>query len=191
LLIITLVLITGFTFAAQAQTQKSAGIKTVDFSNFSYNTSFEPKTVKLTGGKFEDGGSYESGGTLYELFDKPVYGDLNGDKSEEAVVEIKMSGGTLRGFEVQAYTFQKGAAKMLARIDDGRVLADYRKYYPKAYLHYAGNNPPMIQNGRVIVEALTEGDFACPKYTAVFNYKLSGGKFILSGKPTRKNFNCS
>ena len=191
-----LILITGFAFVAQAQTEKTSGIRDIDFRNFSYSTLFDgsenPKTIKLVNGKFEDGGSYESGGTLYELFDKPVYGDLNGDKSEEAIVEIKMSAPpTLRSFEVQAFTFQKGKPKMLARINDGRLLADYQKYFPKAFLHYAGNNPPMIKDGIVIVEALTEGDFACPKYTAVFNYKLSGGKFVLSGKPVRKSFNCS
>ncbi len=189
-----LVLTAAFIFAAQAQTQKPAGIRDVDFNNFSYDASFdEPKTVKLTNGKFEDGGSYDDGFPLYELFGKPVYSDLNGDKSEDAVVGVKMSAPpSLRSFEVQAFTFQNGAAKRLARINADQVVKDYKKHYPKnALLHYAGVNPPKIQNGLVIVEALTEGSFACPKYTAVFNYKLSGGKFILSGKPARKPFVCN
>jgi hypothetical protein len=184
------VLIAASVFAARAQT----GIKSVDFSNFSYETSMgEPKTVKLTSGKFEDGGTYDAGFPLYELFGEPVYGDLNGDKSVEAVVEIKMSApSTLRAFEVQAFTFKKGTAKMLARIDTEQAARDYKKYYPKnADLHYAGVNAAKIQNGLVIVEALTEGSFACPKYTAVFSYKLSGNKFVLSGKPTRKAFACN
>lgn len=193
---LAIIIITGFAFTAQAQTTKSSGIKDVDFSNFSYRTSFDdpktPKTISLSGGKFEEGGSYDSGGTLYELFGQPAYGDLNGDKSEEAVIEIKMSApSTLRAFEVQVYTFQKGAPKMLARLDDSLVLKDYRKYYPKTDLHYAGTNPPKIEKGQVIIEALTEGNFACPKYTAVFTYKLSAGKFVLSGKPVRKSFNCN
>jgi len=183
------VLIAAGVFAAQAQT----GIKSVDFSNFSFDTSMsEPKTVKLTSGKFEDGGTYDAGFPLYELFGKPVYGDLNGDKSADAVVEIKMSApSTLRAFEVQAFTFENGAAKMLARIDSEQAAGDYKRYFPKnSDVHYAGLNPPKIQNGRVIVEALTEGSFACPKYTAVFSYKLSGDKFVLSGKPVRKVFVC-
>lgn len=188
-----LVLIAASSFAAKAQTQKTVGIRDIDFTNFTYATSFETKTVKLANGKFEDGGSYDAGFPLFELFGKPVYGDLNGDKNQEAVVELKMSAPpSLRGFEVQAYTFQNGAAKLLARINADQALSDYKKYYPKtAVLHYAGINPPKIQNGLVIVEALTEGSFACPKYTAVFKYKLSGGKFILNGKPTRTPFVCN
>lgn len=183
-----LVLVAASAFAAQAQTTKPAGIKEVDFGNFSYRASFgdpaNQKNIKLANGELSD----TDEGVTYRLFDKPVYGDLNGDKSEDAVVEIKLDSiGSYRAFEVQAYTFQNGAAKMLARIDSDQVQKDYRKHFPKnADLHYAGVNPPKIQNGLVIVEALTEGSFASPKYTAVFNYKLTNGRFILSGKPTRK-----
>lgn len=190
------VTVAGLSAAAQAQTKNGSGIRDVDFGNFSYRTAFgdaaNAKTVKLTKGKFEDGGKYDEGGQLYELFGKPVFGDLNGDKTEDAVVEIKLSGApSYRAFEVQAYTLQNGQPKMLARIDSDRVLTDYRKYYRNGDLHYAGNNSPKIQNGSVVVEALTDGSFACPKYTAVFAYKLTGGKFVLNGKPTRKPFNCN
>lgn len=193
---LALFFIIGAAFAAQAQTTKTSGIRDVDFRNFSYGTLFEGsekrQTVRLAGGKFEDGGDYDSGGTLFELFGAPVYGDLNGDKSDEAVVELKMSAPpTLRAFEVQAFAFSKGQPKMLARINSERVLADYQKYFPKAFLHYAGANPPRVKNGIVTIEALTDGSFACPKYTSIFNYKLSAGKFALSGKPVRKKFDCS
>jgi hypothetical protein len=187
------VLIQAFAFAAQAQTKKTAGIRDVDFSNFSYRVLFDDpkkeKTLKLANGQLSDS---EEGNT-YSLFDKPVYADINGDQSEDAVVEIKLdSAGSYRDFEVQAYTFKNGAAKLLARVVANQVSKDYKKYYPKnPLLHYAGVNPPTIQNRLVIFEALTEGSFACPKYTAVFSYKLSGGKFILSGKPTRKPFVCN
>lgn len=188
-----LVLIAASAFAAQAQTPKPAGIKEVDFSNFSYQASFgdpaNQKTIKLINGELSD----TDEGVTYKLFDKPAYGDVNGDKSEDAVIEIKLDSiGSYRAFEVQAYTFQNGAAKMLARIDSDQVQKDYQKHFPKnADVHYAGANPPKIQNGLVIVEALTDGSFACPKYTAVFSYKLSGGRFVLSGKPTRKPFVCN
>lgn len=182
------ILITGLTFAANAQTAKPSSIRDVDFSNFSFSSAFDNSAnqkLTLSSGKFEEEGM------LYELFGQPVYGDLNGDKSEEAIVEIKGSGGSYRTFEVQAYTFQKGAAKLLAHFTELVPLKDYRKYYGKGDLHYAGTNPPKIQNGHVLIEALMDGSFACPKYTAVFDYKLIGSKFVLSGKPTRKNFNCN
>lgn len=187
-ILLAFIFIASAIFTAQAQTAQTGNIKDVDFSNFSYRTmvgdAANPKTLKLTNGKLE------ADDMVYELFGKPVYADLNGDKSEEAIVEVNLSGGSYRAFEVQVFTFQKGAAKMLARLDSDRVLKDYRKYYPKTDLHYAGVNPPTVKNGIITVEALTEGNFACPKYIAVFNYKFSAGKFIPSGKPTRKNFKC-
>jgi hypothetical protein len=188
-IILAFILIAGVMLVAQAQTAQTGTIKDADFSNFSYNATFgdaaNRNTIKLSDGKLEEDG------LLYELSGKPVYADLNGDKTEEAVVEIKVSGGSYRAFEVQIFTFQKSAAKMLARLDSNRVLKDYQKYYPKTSLHYAGINPPTVKNGIITVEALTEGSFACPKYTAVFNYKLVAGKFVLSGKPTRNNFKCN
>ena len=190
---IVFTLVAGLTLGSKAQTGKTETVRSVDFSNYSYNVTLdEPKTIKLTAGKFEDGGSYDAGFPLYELFGEPVYGDLNGDKGDEAVVEVKMSApSSLRGFEVFAYTFQNGAAKPLAQLNSERVQADYVKSYPKGALHYAGKNPPKIQNARVIVEALVDGNFACPKFTAVFSYKLSGKKFVLIGKPMRKPFACN
>lgn len=183
------VFISGLALVANAQTASPSSIKDIDFSNFSYRTTVgdaaNPNTFKLTDGKLE------ADGMVYELFDKPAYADLNGDKKEEAIVEIKLSGGSYRAFEVQVFALQKGAATMLARLDSDRVLKDYQKYYPKTSLHYAGTNPPTVKNGIITIEALTEGSFACPKYTAVFNYKFSAGKFVSSGKPMRKNFNCN
>lgn len=187
--LLTFIFIVISAFAAQAQTAQIKTIKDVDFNNFSYRTmvgdAANPKTVKLSEGKLE------ADDLVYELLGKPVYADLKGDKSEEGIVEIKLSGGSYRAFEVQIFALQNGAAKMLARLDSDRVLKDYRKYYPKTDLHYAGINSPAVNNGIITIEALTEGSFACPKYTAVFNYKFSAGKFILSGKPVRKNFKCS
>lgn len=187
-IVLAFIFIASAVFTAQAQTAQTGNIKDIDFGNFSYRTvvgdAANPKTFKLTDGKLEDDG------IVYELFGKPAYADLDGDKNEDAIVEVKLSGGSYRAFEVQVFTFQNGAAKMLSRLDSDRVLKDYRKFYPKTDLHYAGGNAPMVKNGIITVEALTEGNFACPKYTAVFNYKFNAGKFILSGKPTRKSFKC-
>lgn len=191
----TLVLVSCLTAAAQTQGTRTSGVRGVDFNNFSYRVSFggdQEKTIILRNGKLEEGGKYEEGGMLYELFGKTAYGDLGGEGREDAVVEIKLSGApSYRDFEVQAYAFQDAQAKLLARIDGEGVLKDYQKYYRNGELHYAGINPPRIRDGHVIVEALVDGSFACPGYTAVFDYKLSGGKFVLTGKPTREQFKCN
>jgi hypothetical protein len=113
---------------------------------------------------------------------------VNGDGSEDAVVLIRCGSGagTLRAFEVHAYSSQDGQAKLLARLDSTAVESDYQKSYPGGVVFYAGETGPKILNGHVLVEALTDGSFAGPENTATFDYQLSGGKFVLSGKPTRK-----
>ena len=179
----------------KAPDKTSRGIRSVDFRNFSYRITLgdpaKAQPIKLQNGKYEDGGKYEAGGLLYELFGKPLYGDVNGDGIEDAVVEIKLSGSpTYRAFEVYACTFQNRRAKLLGRLNSVLVLNDYRRYYPDGDLHYASNSPSRIRNGHVIVEALTDGSFACPAYTTIFEYRLGRGRFQLSGKPIRKPFKC-
>lgn len=175
--------------AAPASNQTS-GIRGVDFLNHSYQTSVcsedagLPKTVKVLGGKFKDGDD-----NFFDVAgDETAYGDVNGDGSEDAVVLIRCgsSVGTLRAFEVHAYSLQNGQAKLLARLDSTAVERDYRKSYPRGVVFFAGETGPKIVKGRVLVEALTDGSFAWPENTTTFGYHLSRGKFVLSGKPTSK-----
>lgn len=88
-------------------------------------------------------------------------------------------------FEVHAYSFHNKQAQLLARLDSIGVERDYQKSYPDGTVFYAGENGSQIVNGHVIVEALVDGSFANPEMVAAFDYQLSGGKFVLSGKPTR------
>lgn len=175
--------------AAQTPSQTS-GIRGVDFLNHSYQTSVcseevgLPKTVQVRGGKFKDRDD-----NFFEVAGgETAFGDVNGDGSEDAVVLIRCGSGagTLRAFEVHAYTLQGGQAKLLARLNSTAVEGDYQKSYPGGIVFYPGETGPKIVNGHVIIEALTDGSFAGPENTATFNYQLSGGKFVLSGKPTRK-----
>jgi hypothetical protein len=166
-----------------------ADIRSVDFLNYSYQASVcsedtgLPKTVKVSNGKFKD-----SDNNFFEVAKEEIaYGDVNGDGSEDAVVLIRCgsAAGTLRAFEVHAYSSQNGQANLLARLDSTTVESDYKKSYPDGTLHYAGNNGPKIVNGHVIVEALMDGSFAGPENVASFDYQLSGNKFVLSGKPSK------
>lgn len=165
------------------------GIRSIDFLNYSYQGSVcsadagLPKTIKVRDGKFKDRES-----NFFDIAkDEIAYGDVNGDGSEDAVVLIRCgsAAGTLRAFEVHAYTFQNGQASLLARLDSTGVESDYQKSYAGGTLFYAGENGPKIVNGRVIVEALADGSFAWPENVATFAYRLSGGKFVLSGKPAK------
>jgi hypothetical protein len=74
----------------------------------------------------------------------------------------------------------------LAQLDSTGVESDYQKSYADGMFFYAGESGPKIVNGHVIVEALMDGSFAAPENVATFDYQLSGGKFVLSTRPTRK-----
>lgn len=174
---------------AASESNTTSGIRGVDFLNYSYQGSVcsedagLPKTVKVRNGKFKDRDS-----NFFDIVkEEIVYGDVNGDGSEDAVLLIRCgsAAGTLRAFEVHAYTFQNGQASLLARLDSTGVESDYQKSYADGTLFYAGENGPKIVNGQVIVQALTDGSFAGPENVATFNYQLNSGKFVLSGKPTR------
>ena len=174
--------------AARTSNQTS-GIRGVDFLNYSYQTSVcseevgLPKTVKVRGGKYKDRDQLFFDVDRNEI----AYGDVNGDGSEDAVVPIRCGSGagTLRAFEVHAYSLQNGQAKLLARLDSTTVESDYKQSYPDGIIFYAGETGPKIVNGHIIVEALADGSFAGPENIATFDYQLSGGKFVLRGKPTQ------
>ena len=160
-----------------AQPRKAVkGIRSVDFRNRSYQFSIggEEDTIKLRKGV------YKNGGEIYEVRKNDVvYGDLNGDGKEDAVIRIRLStGASLRDFEIQAYEFQNGKAQLLARIE-----------MPDATAGYKGNvcctgEGLQIKNGHVIFEVLTDGKIilSAEKVTA-FDYQLSGGKFVSGGAP--------
>jgi hypothetical protein len=176
-------------FAQSGTTQTASGIRGVDFLNYSYQgtvcseDSGLPKTVRVRNGKYKDRDK-----NFFDINKKEiVYGDVNGDGNEDAVILIRCgnTGGSLRAFEVHAYSFQNGKANLLARVDSNDALSDYQKSYPEGMLHYAGENGPKIANGHVFVEALMDGSFAGPEHAVTFDYQLSEGKFVLSGKPAR------
>jgi hypothetical protein len=180
----------AFSSVVFAQSKTASGIRRVDFLNHSYQASVcsedagLPKTVKVRKGKFKDKENNFFGVAKKEI----AYGDVNGDGSEDALVLIRCgntNSSTLRPFEVHAYSFQNGQAKLLASLDSTGVESDYQKSYPDGMLMYPGENGPKIVNGHVIVKVLTDGSFAAPENDTTFDYQLSGDKFVLSGKPTK------
>ena len=167
----------------------TASIRGVDFLNYRYQGSAcsqavgLPQTVQVRNGKFKASEGHFFDVAKAEL----VYGDVNGDGSEDAVVLIRCGSatGTWRAFEVHAYAYQNGRAQLLARLDSTGVERDYRKSVPAGIVFYAGEHGPKLVNGHVLVEALTDGSFAWPANVTLFDYQLSGGKFVLSREPTR------
>lgn len=168
---------------------KDSGIRSIDFLNHSYESSVcsedlgIAKTVKVAAGKFSQDENFFN---VYE--GKVVYGDVNGDGSEDAAVQIVCgsSAGSLRAFEVQVFTFQDGQAKLLGRLDNHGVESAYKKLYPNGFVVALAGDEGKIANGHLFVGAYTDGSNAGPKYISTFDYKWSGDKFVLVGKPARK-----
>ena len=159
-----------------ALTKKAAGIRSVDFRNRSYqfNLGGDEETIKLRKGQDKRGA-----GEIYSIGKNDVvYGDVNGDGAEDAVVRIRLwTGASLRGFEIQAYEFKDGEAKLLARLPMSQVAYDY-----KNSMCCTGEGL-QLKNGHVIFDVLTDGKIilSAEKVTT-FDYVLSG-TFVSSGAP--------
>lgn len=145
-----IVFVAGATLLCSAQTKKASGIRSVDFRSRSYQFSIggEENTIKLRKGIYKDGGE------IYEVRKNDVvYGDLNGDGKEDAVVRIRLTtGASLRNFEIQAYEIQNGKAQLLARMEMPDATAGY-----EGSVCCTGEGL-QIKNGHVIFEALTDGE---------------------------------
>jgi hypothetical protein len=173
-----LVLLTCLNVATAQKRRASADIRSVDFRNrnYSFNLGGDEETVTIRKGKYKEG----DGGLIYEVRKNDVvYGDLNGDGVEYAVVRIRLTtGASLRDFEIQAYEFQNGEAKLLARMDMAQATEGY-----KGNVCCTGEGL-RIRNGHVIFDVLTDGKIilSAEKVTT-FDYKLSDGKLVTGGTP--------
>jgi hypothetical protein len=187
--ILTAVLLASSSIGLGQSKTPAAGIRSVDFLNRSYQSSVcaddlgIDQTVRISQGKFTEADSF------YHVYDnKVIYGDVNGDRREDAAVQISCgsSAGTLRAFEVHIFTFQNGRAKLLARLDSNDFERGYKKFYRSGFVVTLAGDDGKIANGNLVVAAYTDGSNAGPKYISTFNYRWSGGKFVLIGKPARR-----
>ena len=174
--------------AAGKTAAANSGIRKIDFLNYSYQPGVcaadvgLPKTVKTRAGKFK------SENNFYNVAKTEIgYGDINGDGAEDAIVQIRCgsSAGTLRAFELHAFTMQINRAKLLARLDSDQIESDYRKTFADGTVFSPSENAPKIENGKLLFETLTDGSFASPENVAMFDYKLSKTKFVLETEPQR------
>ena len=152
----------------------AAGIRTVDFNNFTYpadllNGSGARGTLTLRNGTFafEDKANYVKVECGHR---KVVYGDLTGDGQDEAVVTLWCStGGT--GFFTEAYVYamQNGHAKLLTSLAGGD------RGDQGIYRVSIANQQLMIVRGDV-----TEG-VCCPDRFTETAYKWNGKSFVVQG----------
>ncbi|MEP6945677.1 MAG: hypothetical protein ABJA02_07150 [Acidobacteriota bacterium] len=176
----------GATMSSAIAAQSKTGIRAIDFLNRTYAagcyTGEGRKSIKVANGKFADGDDF------FNVDEQVTYGDVNGDGKEDAIVRIYCgnSAGTYRDFEVDVFTASGKGAKLISRIDQPQMEADYKRTFRKGIVFGLAEPAPEIKAGRIEIGALTDGSFAGPANTTTFEYKLAGAKLVVMGKPKRK-----
>ncbi len=157
-------------------------IRDVDFQNFTYSAhclSETPQNVKVRNGEFSEE-KQEDGYVdrfYFRVFDA-AYGDLNGDRRDEAIVlTICNTGGTGNFSEGFIFTMKAGKPSLGARIPGGDRA-------------YGGLRTTRVENGLLVVEsndAGPDGGACCPQIIVTTKYKLAGGRIIQSGPAVRRD----
>ncbi len=169
-------------------------IRQVDFLNFTYHSSlcsqeFQRdgigKTVHVHNGEFKNKEVY-----FGVVDNKIIYGNITGDGSEEAIIEIGC-GQHIANFglsEIFIYTLQNGSAISLAELNDNDMKRDYQRYYSDGTLWRIIDNGVTTRDGNLVIEMFAEGSHAIPQYIATFEYDWNNGMFILNKRPQRRIF---
>lgn len=162
------------------RTFAQSDIRKIDFRNYSYNTCFseDKKTTRITKGKYEreiNEGGYKY--TVYFEVRDVIYGDLDGDGKEEAVVSTMCSGGgTGRFTEALIFRSKNGKEELIGSTGMGD-RAD------------GGLHDIKFVNGQLKVEQYGGNAGACcPEYIVTHTYKLTGKGLVEIGKPVQGDY---
>ena len=169
-----------------SSTAVSAQIRRTDFRNRSYQSPlctevFEvPNPVTVKRGKFAEGE------VIFEIVGRPVFADLDGDGSEEAVVHAQCAStaGNFTDSDIFVYGMERRRLKRIASIDSNDVERDFKRYFRGGFV--VAIKSAQVKGGRVVIEAYTDGSNASPKYISSLTYRLSGGKLAITGRPARR-----
>jgi hypothetical protein len=168
-------------------------IRKVDFKNFTYKAycggeqtneadtieipvkKGELENVKLKGDTYER--DNESLPNYFEV-DSVKYGDITGDGKDEAVIRtLCNTGGTGQFSEGFVYTMKNGKPALLTRVEGGDR-------------GYGGLQDIRVEKGLVVVEQNNPGETGgncCAAWVDITKYRLSGGKLVQVGKPTKRD----
>lgn len=154
-------------------------ISRVDFKNFTYEpfcAGEKPEKISVKDGKFEKETKISDELTEHFYFnvDAPVYGDLNGDGKDEAIIlSVCNTGGTGNFSEGFIYNIKNGKPFLLTRIEGGdRAMGGLRG--------------ARIENKLLIIESNEGSAACCAEYVVTNQYRLSGAKLTATGKETKR-----
>lgn len=167
--------------AAVPQCTAQIGIRSIDFKNFTYHphcAADEPQTITVRNGEFsmEKKMPDYTDRLWFQIFEIS-YGDVDGDRSEEAIVlSVCNTGGTGNFSEGFVYKLKNGRPTMLVRIGGGDRA-------------YGGLRTARVENGVLTVERNDPGDngaSCCPEFVETQKYKFVNGKLTDLGGPTKR-----
>jgi hypothetical protein len=175
-------------------TPAPADIRQVDFLNLDYRSSLCAKefgkqgigrTVRVREGEFKSRNVY-----FAVEGERILYGDLTGDGREEAVVPVSCGavGANFDLSEVSIFAVEKGRPVLVAQISDKEMERDYRRSYPETETYWGTTGEDLkVREGQLAIEVLADGPHASPRYVVTLDYKLSGKRLQLVGKPQRRD----
>lgn len=166
-----------------AEKQVSDEIRKVDFKNFTYQPycvgeENKPENVTVKNGEFSEEKKVDDfvERFYFNIF-SVAYGDVNGDKKEDAVVlSVCNTGGTGNFTEGFIYEIKNGKPALLTRIPGGDRA-------------HGGLRDAKVENGLIIVESNDAGELGgacCPEFIITTKYKVRGDKLEQSGAETRR-----
>ena len=157
-------------------------IRGVDFKNFTYEPGCvgdEAKKVRVKNGIFSEEKQMEGyvDRFYFEIFGI-AFGDLDGDKQNEAIVLTTCNtGGTGNFSEGFVYRLTDGKPILIERIEGGDRA-------------YGGLKSAKIENGFAIVERYDPGKHGascCAELILTSKYKMTNAKLAEIGEPIRKD----
>lgn len=178
----TIVLIPIF-LAFVASISGQGDIRTVDFKNFTYLADCageEPQKITVKDGEYsketkEDGYVDQVWFKIFSI----KYGDLDGDRKDEAVVlSTCNTGGTGYFTEGFIYSMRSGKPTLLARIPGGDRA-------------FGGLREGSVENGILVIErndAGEDGGACCPQFILTERYRLVAKDIQEIGKAERRPF---
>jgi hypothetical protein len=156
-------------------------IRKVNFQNFTYLpycAGEDAEKVTVKGGEYSwEKKEDEYTDRFYFSVEKPVYGDLTGDKKDEAIILSNCNtGGTGQFTEGFVYTMKAGKPALLARIPGGdRAIG--------------GLVRAVAENGFLVVE-INDPDrnraACCSEFSLTTKYRVSGNKLVQVGQPVSR-----
>jgi hypothetical protein len=155
-------------------------IRKTDFRNFDYRTCFdeEGKTTHVTDGKFsQEPQSAEFRSSVYFEVRDVVFGDLDGDGNDEAVVSTLCNGGGSGQFsDGLVYRLENNKPMQIGNLGEGDRAID-------------GIHEIRFANGQLEVDRYGgQSGACCPDYIETTAFRLKGKELIPTGKPEQRDY---